>query len=248
MPSPVPTPRPSRPAWICVIETGDDRRPRKSRDKPRIRVARTGTRPGPELDAWLPKSRSLEKLGATRVRYDLMLPDDEPGGRDRPFRVPEDATQVRAALKALRQKLSGEGYTVNGDTTTWSVYVIELHPPKRPDPKVRPTGYLYVGQTSIAVEERARQHELGPCYPWKGKPKHSKSCHERFKALRMDLLPTEYAQPFYSRESALCAESRLRIHFERLHHAVIGGQERYPKKTSTCPAGPVVVRRPGAKA
>jgi len=229
MPSTVPTPQPSRPAWIYVVETGDDHGPLRACDKPRIRVARTGRKPGRELDDWLPKSRILEKHGATRVRYDLMLPHDEPGGRDRPFRVPEEATEVRAALKALREKLSGEGYTVNGDTTTWHVYVIELHSPKKPDGKVRPSGYLYVGQTSIPVEERARQHELGPLYPWKGKPKHSKPCHRRFKALRMDLLPPSHAGPFYSKESALCAESELRLYFERLNHTVIGGRERYPR-------------------
>lgn len=233
MPSAVATIRPSRSAWVCVIEIADDRGPRKPGDKPRIRVAQTTMQPGPELDGWLQKSRRLRKYEATRVRYDLMLPDDEQGGRDRPFRVPEEAAQVKAALKALRERLSGEGYTVNGETTTWRLYVVELLPPTRPDPKVRPMGYLYVGQTSIEVEKRALQHELGPEYPWTGKPKYSRPCHRRFKALRMDLLPAEYSGPLYSRESALRAESNLRLHFEDRNYTVIGGQERYPKRKST---------------
>ena len=162
-----------------------------------------------------------------------MPPADEPGGRDRPFRAPQEAAKIRAALKKLREKLSGEGYTVNGDMTTWRVYVIEMHPPKKGAPKNPPQGYLYVGQTSIAVEERARQHELGPAYPWKGKPKHSKACHRRFKGLRVDMLPAAYAGPVYSKEMALCKESNLRLYFEALNYAVIGGQERYPKKPST---------------
>lgn len=230
---PQPKPRPSRSAWLYVIETGDDTAPQKARARPRIRVAQTCTKPGPELDALLPKSQRFKKLGATLVRYDLMLPDDEPGGRDRPFRVPEEKAKVKAALKTLREKLSGEGYTVNGDTTTWRLYVIELHPPKKADSKNPPKGYLYVGQTSIAVEERARQHELGPAYPWKGKPKHSKPCHRRFKALRLDMLPAAFRGPFYSKELALCAESNLRLYFEAVNYVVIGGQERYPKKPSS---------------
>lgn len=223
----------SRPAWLYVIETGNDPGPRRAPDKPRIRVAQTITKPGPELDALLLKSLAFKKHGATQVCYDLMLPDDEPGGRDRPFRLPEEGAKVKAALKTLREKLSGEGYTVNGDTTTWRVYVIELHPTKKADPKNPPQGYLYVGQTSIAVEERARQHELGPAYPWKGKPKHSKACHRRFKTLRLDMLPAAYAGPVYSKELALRAESGLRLYFEALSYAVIGGTERYPTKSST---------------
>ena len=231
-PSPAKPSQP-RPAWIYVIETGNDPGPRRAPDKPRIRVALTCVKPGPELDALVIKSRSLKKHGATRVRYDLMLPDDEPGGGDRPFSVPEEGAKVKAALKTLREKLSGQGYTVNGDTTTWRVYVIELHPTKKADPKYPPKGHLYVGQTSITAEERARQHELGPAYPWKGKPKHSKPCHRRFKTLRRDMLPAAFSGPFYSKELALCAESGLRLYFEALNYVVIGGQERYPKQPGT---------------
>lgn len=222
--------RPSSSAWLSVVETGNDPGPRKVFDKPRIRVEQTCVKPGPELDALLPRRRSFRKHGGTQIRYDLMLPDDEPGGRDRPFRVPEEAAKVRAALKTLREKLSGEGYTVNGDTTTWRVYVIELHPPKKPDGRNPPMGYLYVGQTSIAVNDRALQHELGPAYPWKGKPKHSKPCHRRFKGLRLDLLPADFRETIYSKEAALVRESCLRVHFEKQGYWVIGGQERYPKK------------------
>jgi hypothetical protein len=201
--------------------------------KPRVRVKSTGIEPGPTLDAWLPKSPGMKKLGATKVRYDLMLPAQEPGGRSMPFRVPEEAAKLKASMKALREKLSAEGYTVNGDMTTWHVYVIELHPTKKADPKHPPKGHLYVGQTSIAIEERARQHALGPHYPWKGKPKHSKPCHRRFKTLRRDMLPAAFSGPFYSKELALCGESCLRLYFEALNYVVIGGQERYPKKPGT---------------
>lgn len=233
MPSPKPKAQQSRPVWVYVVETGEDAGPLRAPGKPRIRVAQTCVKPGRAREVWLLKSRSLKKQGATRFRYDLMPPHDEPGGRDRPFRATDESAKVKAALKDLREKLSGEGYTVNGDITTWCVYVIELHAPKKSSPKKQFKGYLYVGQTSIAIEERALQHERGPAYPWKGRPKYSRPCHRRFKGLRLDLRPPEYMGPFYSKESALLVESTLRLHCEALNYSVIGGQERYPKKRST---------------
>ena len=221
----------SRPAWIYVTETGNDPGPLRVHGKPRVRVKSTGIEPGPTLDVWLPKSPGMKKLGATKVRYDLMSPAQEPGGRSMPFRVPEEAAKLKASMKALREKLSAEGYTVNGDMTTWHVYVVELAPPKKLDAKSSPKGYLYVGQTSIAVEERARQHALGPHYPWKGKPKHSKPCHRRFKALRLDMLPPGFNVTIFSMDQALHAESGLRVCFERQGYEVIGGQEKYPGKS-----------------
>jgi hypothetical protein len=223
----------SRPAWIYVTETGNDPGPLRVHGKPRVRVKSTGIEPGPILDAWLAKSRGMKKLGATRIRYDLMPPAHEPGGQAMPFRVPEEAAKLKASIKALREKLSAEGYTVNGDMTVWHVYVIELHPPKKTKKTASPapTGYLYVGQTSIGVLERARQHATGPAYPWKGKPKYSRPCHKRFKALRLDMLPPGFNVTIYSEEEALHAESGLRVCFERQGFEVIGGQEKYPGKS-----------------
>jgi hypothetical protein len=60
--------------------------------KPRVRVKNTGIEPGPALDAWMAKSRGMKKLGATRIRYDLMPPAHEPGGQAMPFCVPEALT------------------------------------------------------------------------------------------------------------------------------------------------------------
>ncbi len=146
-----------------------------------------------------------------------------------PFRTPGESAKLKAASRGLRERLAGEGYTVNGDMKTWRVYVVELLPPEKQDPKHKPAGYLYVGQTSISVEERARQHELGPSYPWKGRQTHSRPCHKQFKVLRLDMLPAAFTGPLYSEELALNAESMLRLYFESLGYEVIGGQERYPK-------------------
>ncbi|MFM9010063.1 MAG: hypothetical protein ACKON8_04120, partial [Planctomycetota bacterium] len=55
----------------------------------------------------------------------------------------------------------------------------------------RPASELLI-RARVAVEDRARQHEQGPAYPWKGTPKHSKACHRRFKTLRLNMLPAVF--------------------------------------------------------
>lgn len=197
---------------------------------PRISLMTTMVEPGLALDSWLRRSRRLRTLGATRVCYELMPPSDEPGGKATPFGVPEEAGKVKAAMKALRERLTGQGFTVNGDMRIWHVYVIELHDRKTTSRTAPPRGYLYVGQTSLPIEERARQHQLGPGYPWKKRPAFSRQCHKHFKALRLDLLPDAFKAPLYSSEAVLQAESCLRLYFEAQGYKVEGGTERYPGK------------------
>lgn len=222
--------RQSRTAWICVLETGNAPGLLRMPDKPRVRVMTTTVEPGPALDSWLRRSRRLKTLGATRICYELMPPAHEPGGKARPFRVPEEAGKAKAAIQVLREQLTGQGFTVNGDARVWHVYVIELCNRKITGGTAPPRGFLYVGQTSISVYERARQHQLGPRYPWKKRPAYSRQCHKHFKSLRLDLLPDAFTAPLYSSEAALHAESCLRLYFEAQGYKVAGGTERYPGK------------------
>ena len=128
-----------------------------------------------------------------------------------PVRTPGESAKLKAASRRLHQRIAGGEYTVHGDTKTWRVYVAELHPPKKPAPNHKPAGYLYAGQTSISVEERPRQHELGPSYPWKGRQNHSRPCHKQFKLLRLDMLPAVFTGPLYSQELTLNVETMLRL-------------------------------------
>jgi hypothetical protein len=160
--------------------------------------------------------------------YELMPQNSQPGGRDNPFIKPTHNAEIQAAAKALRERLRCDGYTVNGDMTVWHLYVIELDSPSQrtcPGPR----GHLYVGQTSLAVEDRIRQHREGHTN-LRGHQLHSRLCHKYFKCPRPDLLPEEFQQTLYCKEDALIAESDLRIYFESQGYRVAGGTERLEER------------------
>ncbi len=197
-----------------------------------MEVRRTRTPPGDELDHRIQSDKKLIAKNVHRVRYDLMPKDHEPGGRLAPFLCPEQAALARGADKRLRDYLQAEGYTVNGNTRVWHVYAIELHPRTAKAGKAgRP--YVYVGATSLSVDERARQHRLGPDLR-AGYKNYSKACHKHYKQLRLDLLPAWARRTFFSRCAALRAEGELRLHFEREGYRVEGGKDLFGDKPHGC--------------
>ena len=212
----------SQPQWLCVLESDGRRR---CPDKPRLWVATCGVEPGAKLEQHVQASKRWQSRQVTEVRYDLMPRPGEQGGRDQPFILPTDEGQSREAKKVRANALKADGYTIGNDLTTWHLYAIELKPPSKASEPVH--GYLYVGQTSLAVEDRIEQHRLGPEYPWHGKAKHSKECHKRFLRPRLDLLSDIFRQTYFSSDTALDAEADLRLHFEGLGYEVVGGKERY---------------------
>ena len=229
-------PRPSN-RWLCVFETNDSGVPRLISDKPRVWVEQKTVQPGVNLDAWLQKTKQSKRPELVRVRYDLMPTSEQPT----PYQYPRDKELISDALKSLREKLLCEGYTVNNSTSVYSLYVIELndsHIADRPDGY---RGYVYVGQTGLSVEERAKQHELGPKYPWTTSPMHSGVCHRHFGKLNLGLLPQRFQTKLLCRSAALGAEYNLRLHFESKDYKVEGGKELKPKRPkkskSDSPAG-----------
>ena len=213
------------PAWLCVFERNGERR---HPEKPAVWVCTSGVEPGPDLDQHVRKTDRWKRRKVTEVRYDLMPSSSEPGGCNNPFLLPRDEKASQAVRSLLEAILKAEGFTVGEDLTTWHLYVIELTPPANLSKAV--AGYLYVGQTSIALADRIEQHRLGPAFSWRGKPKHSRECHKRFLAPRLGLIPEPFRQTYYSGEAALTAEADLRLHFEGLGYEVLGGQERYEEQ------------------
>jgi len=218
-----PQPSPRQPEWLCVLEADNPKADRRHPAFGHVYVKRTLTAPGPSLEARVKTDAKWIRQRICKVRYDLMPSEHEPGGLLRPFLVPQQGCVARKAEKDLKDRLSGLGYTVNGNTKVWHVYVIELELPPKPRPE-HSRGYVYVGQTSIEVEERARQHRLGPAYcaSYTG---YSRICHKYFKQLRLDLLPDWAQATFFSRCDALRAEGRLRLHLEKKGFRVEGGTE-----------------------
>ncbi|MDA0677464.1 MAG: hypothetical protein O2788_05600 [Chloroflexi bacterium] len=221
-----------RPEWLCVLELLDRGAARRCPHLPHVEVTRTLTPPGVELDARIKSDKKWMAKGVRRVRYDLMPEDREPGGRLTPFLMPCNATAARKAVTRLRDELQAKGYTVNGNTTVWRLYVIELRPRgSATGDTIQP--YVYVGQTSIPLEVRARQHRLGPAFS-PGYDKYSRICHKHYKQLRLELLPRWARQTFYSRCYALRAEGKLRLHFESEGYRVEGGNDLLGNKPHEC--------------
>lgn len=214
--------------WLCVLKTNAFGEPRRRADRPRVIVKPLSRRPGHELDRWVKKSSRAKRMRVTDALYELMPSHSQPGGRDNPFIRPTQNDEIKAAAKALRERLRCDGFTVNGDKTVWHLYVIELDR-SRQDGKAQPKGDLYVGQTSLAVEDRIRQHREGHISP-RGHQLHSRLCHKYFKRPRMDLLPKDFQQTLYCKGDALTAEADLRIYFESQGYRVAGGTERLDER------------------
>ena len=218
-------PQKPTPRWLCVFELDDSAGPRRVPGKPNVRVEQKSIKPGPDLEAWLGKTKASKRPELVRVRDDLMPKDQQHGGRLKPYKYPRDKDLLDKALTALRETLRCQGFTVDGVTDMYSLYVIELddsHIAKKPDGY---RGYVYVGQTELSPEERARQHELGPKYPWKKKPNHSRPAHNHFRRPAPELLPPKFRKKLLCRSSALRAEGDLRLYFESKGYEVEGGND-----------------------
>lgn len=214
--------------WLCVLKTRAWGEPHRRADRPRVIVQPLPRQPGHALDRWVKTSRRAKRLRVMDALYDLMPRPAEPGGRDSPFIRPTQNAEIEAAAKALREQLRCDGYTVNGDLTVWHLYVIELDPPPA-ERRARYRGHLYVGQTSLAVADRIRQHREGHTTP-KGRRLHSAVAHQRFRCPRLDLLPEEFRQTLYCKDDALLAEADLRIALESQGYCVAGGTERLEER------------------
>jgi hypothetical protein len=154
-----------------------------------------------------------------------MAKDQQHGGRLKPDKYPRDRDLLDKALTAMREKLRCQGFTVDGVTDMHALYVNELddtHLAKKPDGY---RGYAYVGQTVLSTDERALEHELGPEYPWKKKPNHSRQAHNHFRRPAPELLPPKFRKRPLCRSSALRAKRDLRLYFNSKGYEVEGGKD-----------------------
>ena len=180
--------------WLIVIEL-DDVVSRRDPQKPNLYVAKTVSSPE---ERFVSIQRSKKKHWYTehvkRLRTDLA-----------PSNTYKSSEDAKKALTKLREKLMGEGYTVNRDTTIWTVYVIELDNAAVSN---LGKGYVYVGETRRTPEERFKQH-LGRARNKKG-PLSARAPRRHGVKLRPDLAPRE---KYFDQASAKRAEKR---HFELL--------------------------------
>ena len=65
-------PQKPSPRWLCVFELDDSAGQRRIPGKPSVRVEQKSIKPGPDLEAWLEKTKASKRPELIRVRYDLM--------------------------------------------------------------------------------------------------------------------------------------------------------------------------------
>ena len=212
--------RPQR-FWIEVVEVDDDhgrKFRRRHRFLPSLHVGITAVEPGPKLQArWRRKMNKKPGIWVG-LRPDLMDAIEF-----------DDRSAAESHKRTMVATLSAMGYTVNGDLTVYSVYVIELDHSHLPDC----TGYFYVGQTAKSPVERVIEHRDGKR---KGNRRlYSLEAHRRFVKWRPDI---SRQWTHFSRESALQAESLLRLALEQRGYRVIGGQEKYEQLSESTDENP----------
>lgn len=187
---------------ILVIEL-DDVVTRRNPAKPNLLVTLTVDTPERRFTS-LAKGKSWYSNHLRELRLDL--------APQITFRSRETAAE--ASSKLIR-KLKSHGFTVNRDTTVWSLYVIELDPSAVSKPG---KGHVYVGQTSLTPEARFQQHmkgvrnDHGPLF--------ARVVHAHGLRLMPKLMPTA---KYYDQESAKAAEKRLAERLKQRGYRVRGG-------------------------
>jgi hypothetical protein len=194
---------------LLVVELSDEFGPRRHPDKPNLRVDVVIGDPDTRFDQMKLSGRrhsTVRELGI-RVRGDLT-----------PKVRASTVKTARAAKTELIRDLNRQGYTVNGYTMAWHVYVIELKdsvgPRKNPQ-----LPWVYVGQTSRDVEFRYRQHAEGARNS-RGRL-YNNAAKKHHLCLRPDLYENE--PTLFTADDAKHAERELADRLRRAGYSVKGG-------------------------
>lgn len=196
---------PARPYQLVVIELKDVCK-RRSLNKPNLFVTKTQSNPRSRFE-YLLQNRSDKWYSGyvSELREDLV--------ENRLF---TSRAEADTALRALVKLLSSQGFTVNRDIRTWSVYVIELDSKHIDNPG---KGYVYVGETSKPHEIRLEEHltrkrnNNGRLF--------SSIVAKYGVRLRPELAPSD--NNFFSQESSRVAESLWAAHLCGEGYKVEGG-------------------------
>jgi hypothetical protein len=171
-----------------VVEVNDIV-PRRDPKKPNLNVAITIQDPSKRFEA-LTKGTGPKGLARDIIKLRNDLTSD-------PFYLRENANKKR---EQTIKRLKSAGFTVNRDTTVWTVYVIELDPKGTRKPG---KGFIYVGMTAKSPEERFGEHITGARN--KRGPLFSRVVFKYGWRLRMDLAPK---RKYFDQASAMAAEKR----------------------------------------
>jgi hypothetical protein len=189
----------------------------RSADKPHLYVTFTSSDTEKAFQRLLAgKGPDFVRGKVKRLRSDLV--PNFPDTRDR--------GEVESRLEKLKVELSRKGFGVNGDSTVWVVYVLDIDP--NVEPKILDRGKLgkviYVGQTSTTRERRAEQH-AGKLLSKSEKYIGSRKTKGRNPVLNLELSPSK---EMYTKEDALAFETETHKRLERIGYKVLGDVQGLP--------------------
>lgn len=189
---------------VFAVELGDDAGPRRRADRPNLYI---GITPHADLQSVLQSKRHrLVREHGTRLLPALT--------RSYPATTEDDA---RRQLTKLRLKLTRQGYSVNGNSQRWHVYVIELSDGVGPRDNPR-FPWVYVGETSKTPEERFQEHVTG------ARNKHGRLYSPVAKKHGLRLMPELYvSEPaHYTAADSKQAEAAMGDRLRTLGYSVCG--------------------------
>jgi hypothetical protein len=200
---------------LLVVELGELKG--RSAEKPHLYVTLTSS----EIETAY--SRLLDGKGPNwlrgkveHLRHDL-LPN---------YGVTNKRDVAEKRLERLKTDLSRQGYGVNGDSTVWVVYVLDIDPDI--EPRILNRGskqkVIYVGQTSTTRELRTEQH-AGRLLSKSGKHIGSPKTKGRNPTLNLKLTPTK---EMYTKEDAVAFETLTHKRLEDKGYRVLGDVQKDP--------------------
>jgi len=193
---------------VFVVELDDDFGPRRVESQPNLFVGITTNEPKAHYDrikAASKRHRAIREHGV-RLRLDLTRNYG-----------PTTEIDAKRQKRKITEKLMRKGFTVNGDTSIWRLYVVEL------DDDVGPRAtpglpWVYVGQTTLTPEQRFDQH-LNRARNSNGRL-FAAVVADHGVALRPDLYQSEPL--LYTERDAKRAEAELGERLARIGYSVKG--------------------------
>jgi hypothetical protein len=138
---------PNKPHNLVVIELAGEKR--RVAGKPHLYVLRTQRSPDAIFHDMVQGRGPKWIVGAAKTLRSDLVPNYKPT-------LKRDVAEER--LKKLKLELARKGFAINGDTSTWRVYVLDVESCPPPKKCQKPGRCVYVGQTSATLQHRLAQH------------------------------------------------------------------------------------------
>jgi hypothetical protein len=130
------------------------------------------------------------------------------------------AKSAKSALKREKKRLARLGHAINGISSVWHTYVVDLEPTGMTEVG---KGYVYVGQTSHTPEVRFVIHK-GPKPKAPAKDLRSKVVAKRGLCLNYELMTKlSPSSPVYTQEDALALEKKWAKKLHNMGYRVEAG-------------------------